>query len=75
VRAVRIYRNGEIASGRGSGPEEVTNGAAYAAETGSPGEGRIIVTLPDGTVLTLIGAIQLVLGVSDGIGPEAPLPG
>jgi len=52
------------ANGRGK-----MNGHAAAAATPGgaedlpPADGRIIVTLPDGTVLTLIGATRLVLAI------------
>ena len=45
-----------------------------AAEGERRGEGRIVVTLPDGTSLTLIGATRLVLAFSDSIDGEVGLP-
>ena len=44
------------------------------AETVRSGDGYIVVTLPDGTTMRLIGATRLVLSLSDSIGTETALP-
>ena len=44
------------------------------AETVRSGNGHIVVTLPDGTIMRLIGATRLVLSLSDSIGTETAFP-
>jgi hypothetical protein len=47
------------------------NGEAVP-ESARAGDGRITVTMPDGTMLTLIGVPRLLIAGSDGIGIGTP---
>jgi hypothetical protein len=51
---------------------ETTPGCQEFAENRPAGDGRITVTLADGTVLMLIGAPRLLIPVASSTGNEAP---
>lgn len=74
-RPVRVPSriNGTVPS-RINGKKTVNGVDHYRPDLPQAGEGRIVVMMPDGTVLTVIGATRLVLGLSDRSPTAEPLP-
>lgn len=70
-RTVSGIVNGHAGSYRAERPDAVID---QDAEEHPGGNGYFVVTLPDGTELTLIGATRLVLAFSDWAGTEIGSP-